>query len=303
LRRPNGGVIWLLLSGVAMAFAFNQIIAWFLAIQYYIPSFIILVLGGYICARVIGKVGGEFSEGAKSYSILLEGFMFGIAFDLMRIRYDWFINVFKYIAVGTFFILIAMVFKRNLEKYTDQNPKDGPHLGLMRLPVLYILAGINFGLVVCSITEAFLSSMYFIALLPFLLGIGIFVMITSKANYDLLENESGAWQQLLAGGAIGVTYDLMMFRVVVWQDLLKVFVIFAIFVITASVIRMKEATIIKSRGVRLDMDSKKAKKSKKVVGSIQLTSKKSSSSTKVYSRPKSESASRKKKASSEKRRK
>ncbi|MBN1330682.1 MAG: hypothetical protein JXA54_14505 [Candidatus Heimdallarchaeota archaeon] len=295
MRRPNGGVIWLLLSGVAMAFAFNQIVSWFLALQYYIPSFIILVLSGYITARVIGRVGGEFSAGAKSYSILLEGFMFGLAFDLMRIRYDWFINIFKFIAIGTFFILIAMVFKRNLEKYTEQSPKDGPHLGLMRLPILYIIAGASFGLVICSITEAFLNSLYFIALLPFLLLVSIFVMITAKANNDLLDSESGVWQQLLAGGMLGVTYDLIMFRVIVWQDLLKVFIIFAIFIITASVVRMKEATIIKSDGIKLDFDSKKTKKPKKVVGSIELQKRTTSGSTrsKTSSKYKSDSQRRK----------
>ncbi len=270
MRRPNGGVIWLLLSGVAMAFAFNQIVSWFLAMKYYIPSFIILVLSGYLTARVIGKAGGEFSEKARSYSILLEGFMFGMAFDLMRLRYDWFVNIFKFIAIGTFFILIAMVFKRNLESYTEQNPKDGPHLGLMRLSILYMIAGASFALTICSIAETFLSSLFFIALLPFLLLVGIFVMITSKANNDLLEAESGVWQQLLAGGMLGVTYDLLMFRVIVWQDILKVFIVFAIFAITASVVRMKEATIIKSDGIKLDFDSKKDKKSKKVVGSIEL---------------------------------
>jgi len=295
LRRPNGGVIWLLLSGVAMAFAFNQIVSWFLALQYYIPSFIILVLSGYITARVIGRVGGEFSTGAKSYSILLEGFMFGMAFDLMRIRYDWFINIFKYIAIGSFFILIAMVYKRNLEKYAEQSPKDGPHLGLMRLPILYIIAGASFGLVICSIVEAFLNSLFFIALLPFLLLVSIFVMITAKANNDLLDSQSGVWQQLLAGGMLGITYDLLLFRVLVWQDLLKAFIIFAIFVITASVVRMKEATIIKSEGIRLDFDSKKTTKPKKVVGSIDLQKRTSSSSTRSKTSSKTKSSSQRRK--------
>ncbi|HUT81121.1 MAG TPA: hypothetical protein VMZ29_07955 [Candidatus Bathyarchaeia archaeon] len=295
MRRPNGGVIWLLLSGVAMAFAFNQIVSWFLALQYYIPSFIILVLSGYITARVIGRVGGEFSTGAKSYSILLEGFMFGMAFDLMRIRYDWFINIFKYIAIGSFFILIAMVYKRNLEKYAEQSPKDGPHLGLMRLPILYIIAGASFGLVICSIVEAFLNSLFFIALLPFLLLVSIFVMITAKANNDLLDSQSGVWQQLLAGGMLGITYDLLLFRVLVWQDLLKAFIIFAIFVITASVVRMKEATIIKSEGIRLDFDSKKTTKPKKVVGSIDLQKRTSSSSTRSKTSSKTKSSSQRRK--------
>ena len=288
MRRPNGGVIWLLLAGVAIAFAFNQVVGYFLQIKYFIPSFIILVLSGYITARVIGRAGGEFSEGVKSYSILLEGFTFGLVFDLIRMRYDWFINVFKHIAIGTFFILIAMVFKRNIEKYQEEHPKDGPHLGLMRLPILYILAGFCFALTINSITEAFLQNLYYIALLPFLVGIGVFVMITAKADFDLLDAESGPWQQLIAGGALGVTFDLIFFRVITGQNILSAFVVFAVFIITATVVRMKEATEIKPGGVKLDL---KSKKSKKVIGTIQLESK-TSSSTKTYTRQKKERSSK-----------
>ena len=71
MRRPNGGVIWLLLAGAAMAFAFNQVVSYFLSLRFMIASFIILVIGGYMCARVIGQAGGEFSEKVKSYSIIL----------------------------------------------------------------------------------------------------------------------------------------------------------------------------------------------------------------------------------------
>jgi hypothetical protein len=79
-----------------------------------------------------------------------------------------------------------------------------------------------------------------------------------------------------------------MFRVIIWQDLIKLVVVFALFIITASVIRMKQATLVDTRGTRLDLQAKKTKKKKgKIVGTIDLTprepkekakSKKSSSS-------------------------
>jgi hypothetical protein len=297
LRRPNGGVIWLLLAGAAMAFAFNQIASYFLLLRFMIPSFIILVLGGYICARIIGQVGGEFSAGAKNYSIILEGFVFGMVFDLLRFRYDWFINVFKYIAIGAFFILIAMVFKRNLDKYKEEHPNDGPHLGLMRLPILYILAGVNFGLTASSVMFAFLDSLYFIASLPLLVGVAIFIMVSAKANHDLLDDESGVWQQIFAGVALGITIDLMLFKIITWQDLLKLFVIFVIFGVTALVIRMKEATVIKSDKADLKLASKKS--GKKIVGTITLEPRKSAKSSTTR---KKKSSSSKSKSSSKKRR-
>ncbi|MHA1629099.1 MAG: hypothetical protein ACTSXO_05705 [Candidatus Heimdallarchaeota archaeon] len=291
MRRSNGGVIWLLIAGAALAFGFNQVVAYLLQVKFFIPSFLLLVLSGYVVARIIGRVGGEFSAGAKPYSILLEGFVFGLAFDLLRMRYDWIINIFKHIALGTFFILIALAFKSNLEKYTDKHPKDGPHLGLLRVSLLYIFAGVCFGFTINNLVEAFLQDLYFIALLPFLLTLAVLIMITAKADFDLLSDRSGTWQQLLAGGALGVTVDLLLFKIVTWRDLLNVFVVFAIFVITASVIRMKEATAISSEGVELSLPAKKGKKKKKVVGTIELT-KRPSSSTKKYTRPKKERSSK-----------
>ncbi|NHK32850.1 MAG: hypothetical protein FK730_15995 [Asgard group archaeon] len=291
MRRPNGGVIWLLLAGAAMAFAFNLIASYLLMLRFMIASFIILVIGGYICARVIGQAGGEFSDKVKNYSIILEGFIFGLTFDLLRYRYDWFINVFKHIAIGTFFILIATVLKRNLEKYEENHPTDGPHLGIMRLPVLYVLAGLNFGLTLSSIFSAYLNSYYFIATLPILVGVAIFVMISSKADHDLLSSDSGVWQQLFAGGALGLVFDLIFFKIVLWQDLLKLFVVFVIFVITGFVIRMKEATAIKTDSMQIDFDSKKSGKKKKVVGTIELETKRKPKST--TTRPKSKGSSTK----------
>lgn len=293
MRRPNGGVIWLLLAGAAMAFAFNQIASYFLMLRFMIASFIILVIGGYICARVIGQAGGEFSDKVKNYSIILEGFVFGMTFDLLRFRYDWFINVFKHIAIGTFFILIAMVLKRNLEKYEENHPADGPHLGIMRLPILYILAGLNFGFTLSSVFTAYLNSYYFIATLPILVGVAIFVMVSSKADHDLLSSESGLWQQLFAGGALGLVFDLILFKIVLWQDLLKLFVVFVIFVIIGFVIRIKEASAIKTDSMQVDFDSKKPKKKKKVVGTIELETKGKPKSSTKKKPPKSKSTSTK----------
>lgn len=288
MRRPNGAVIWLLLAGVAMGFAFNIIVAYYLLVRSLIPSFIILVLSGILCSRVLGRSGGEFSEEAKSYSILLVGFMFGLAFDLFRIRYHWYINVFKYIALGTFFILISVFLKRNLETYSEEHPTDGPHLAVFRPSILYILSGFSFALTINSVIETYLFNLFFFATLPILVAIAIFVTITAKADYDLLENESGVWNQIFSGAAIGIAYDLIMFRVIIWQDLIKLVVVFALFIITASVIRMKQATLVDTRGTRLDLQAKKTKKKKgKIVGTIDLTprepkekatSKKSSSS-------------------------
>ncbi|NHJ86019.1 MAG: hypothetical protein FK734_11195 [Asgard group archaeon] len=272
MSKSNRGVIWLLLAGALMGLAFNEIVAFFMGLTYMIPSFILLVISGYMCARVIGRAGGEFSPHAKSYSLLLEGFVFGLAFDMMRFRYDWFINVFKYIAIGTSFILIAIMFKRNVEKFTEQHPKEEPQLGFMRGSILYIIAGFCFALTVNSVVVAFLNFLFFAATLPLLLAIAIFVMITAKPNYTLLDDESGVWYQLLAGGMLGLMYDLIIFRVIVWQDLLKIFVVFAIFLITASVTRMKESSAISSEGIQLDLDSKKTKKGK-VVGSITVEQK------------------------------
>ncbi|MBK5112931.1 MAG: hypothetical protein KGD59_14585 [Candidatus Heimdallarchaeota archaeon] len=291
MRRPNGGVIWLLIAGVAMGFAFNIIVSYFLLLKALIPTFIVLVLSGILCSRVLGRAGGEFSEDAKNYSVLLVGFMFGLAFDLFRVRYHWYINVFKYIALGTFFILVAVFLKRNLENYTEDHPADGPHLGLFRPSILYVLAGFSFAIAINVVIETYLFNLFFFATLPALVAISILVTILSKADYDLLENESGVWTQLFSGAALGIAYDLM-FRVIIWQDLIKLVIIFAMFIITASVIRMKQTTRIDTRGTRLDLGAQKTKKKKgKVVGTIDLTPrepKKKTTTTKPSSRKSSQ---------------
>ena len=296
MRRPNGGVIWLLLAGVAMGFAFNIIVSYYLLVRSLIPSFIILVLSGILCSRVLGRSGGEFSEKTKSYSILLVGFMFGLAFDLFRLRYHWYINVFKYIALGTFFILISVFLKRNLETYTEEHPTDGPHLGFFRPSILYILTGFSFALTINSVIETYLFNLFFFATLPILVVIAIIATITAKADYDLLENESGVWHQIFSGAAIGIAYDLIMFRVIIWQDLIKIVVVFALFIITGSVIRMKQATRVDTRGTRLDLQPRKTKKKKgKVVGTIDLTPREPK--TKTTSKKSSSSRSSKKRRS------
>ncbi|HUU76867.1 MAG TPA: hypothetical protein VMX55_00885 [candidate division Zixibacteria bacterium] len=281
MRRSNGGVIWLLLSGAAMGFALSLILASMLFLNYLIPVFILLVISGYLCARVIGRAGGEFSEKAKNYSILLEGFMFGVVFDLMRFRYDWVINIFKYIAIGSFFILISVVLKRNLGKYSEASPEDGPYLGLMRPSILYILAGLNLAITINTVTEAFMGSAYFIATLPLLALFAILVMIFAKADFDLLDDESGVWNQLFAGAALGFAYDLLLFRIILWQDLVKLFVVCLVFVITAIVIRMKAPTKLGVGEISLELEDKKSRKKSdsksKVVGEITLASKKSAS--------------------------
>ncbi|NHJ33541.1 MAG: hypothetical protein FK732_11840 [Asgard group archaeon] len=271
MRRPNGGVIWLLIAGVAMGFAFDIVVSYYLLFRSLIPSFIILVLCGILCSRVIGKAGGEFSEEAKSYSIILVGFMFGIAIDLFRVRYHWYINVFKYIALGTFFVLVSVFLKRNLETYLEEHPTDGPHLGIFRPSILYILSGLCFAIAINVVIETYLFNLFFIATLPIIIAILILVSILAKADFDLLDDQSGVWSQILSGAAIGIAYDLV-FRVIIWQDLIKLVVIFGMVVITASVVRMKQATRIDTRGTRLDLDTKKPKKKKgKVVGTIDLT--------------------------------
>ena len=290
MKRSNGGVIWLLIAGATAGFALSLILASMLFLNYLIPIFILLVISGYLCARVIGKAGGEFSEKAKNYSIILEGFVFGIIFDLMRYRYDWLINIFKYLAIASFLVLIAVVLKRNLEKYKEGYPEEGPYLGLMRPSILYILAGVNFAITINTVVEAFMGSAYFIATLPLLVLFAVLVMIFAKADFDLLDNESGVWNQLFAGGAIGFAYDLFLFRELLWQDLVKLFVVCIIFTITAIVVRMKTPTKLGVGEISLELEDKKPRKStskSKVVGEITLTERKSrSESTKSSSRKK-----------------
>ena len=271
MRKLNGGVIWLLLAGAAMGFVFNIIVSYYLLVRSLIPSFIILVLSGILCSRVIGRAGGEFSDQAKSYSILLVGFMLGLAFDLFRLRYHWYINVFKYIALGTFFILVAVFLKRNLETYLDEHPSGSHHLGIFRPSILYILAGFSFALTINIVLETYLFNLYFFATLPILVVVVIVATWTAKADYNLLETESGVWNQIFTGAAFGIAYDLM-FRVIIWQDLLKLIVVFAMFIIAGSVIRMKQASRVDMKDSRLDLEARKTKKKKgKVVGTIDLT--------------------------------
>lgn len=279
MRKSNGAVIWLLFSGAAMGFALSLILASMLFLNYLIPIFILLVIAGYLTTRVIGRAGGEFSDKAKNYSIILEGFVIGIVFDLMRFRYDWLINVFKYIAIGTFFILMSFVLNRNLEKYSENYPNQETHLGILRPSILWILTGFNFALTINTIIEAYLGSGYFIGALPALVLFTVIVMFLSKAEYDLLDARSGVWVQLFTGAALGVGYDLAFFRVILWQDLLKLFVVSIILAITAGVIRMKKPAELGVGEVDIQLEDRKRKKKSKVVGEISLKSKSDSKSS------------------------
>ena len=267
-----------------MGFAMSLVLASLLYVQYMIPVFILLVISGYICGRVIGRSGGEFSDKTKSYALILEGIVFGVVFDLMRYRYDWLINIFKYIAIGTFFILFAIIYKRNLEKYSEENT-DGPYMALMRPSILYILAGTNFAISINSIVEAFMGSAYFLVLLGLMVLFGVLLMVFSKADFDLLSTDSGVWNQLFAGVLLGFAYDLMLFRVILWQDLAKLFIVCVMFAITATVIRMKTPTKMGVGDIDLELEptkTRKKEKGSKVVGEITLAEKKpKSKSTKT----------------------
>ena len=239
MKQSNGANLWLLLTGLGMGFALSIILAYFLQVYSLIPLIIIFALGGYLSARILGKAGGEFSDKAKSYSVILLGVIVGIAFDLFRLRYDWLLDTFKYIAVGGLTILFAMVYKRNLEKYKDAYPGDGPHLGLFRVPILYIYTGVNFVLVICTLAEYFLLTFYFYVLLPLLIGLTIFLMFTVKGEHDLLHEDGSHWIQVISGAALGVGIELMLFNTVLSIDLLELFICSLMFFITAFVIRMK----------------------------------------------------------------
>lgn len=245
-----------------MGFALSLILASMLFLQYLIPIFILLVIGGLICARVIGRSGGEFSEDTKNYALILEGIIFGIVFDLMRFRYDWLINIFKFIALGTFFILFAVFYKRNLDEYTNDHLDDGPYMAIMRPSILYILAGCNFAIAINCIVEAFMGSSYFLVLLPLMVLFGVLLMIFSKADFDLLSTDSGVWNQLFAGIMLGFAYDLALFRVILSQDIAKLFIVCMMFLVTAFVIRKKIPTKMGIGGVSLDLESTKSRKKK-----------------------------------------
>ena len=245
-----------------MGFALSLILASMLFLQYLIPIFILLVIGGLICARVIGRSGGEFSEDTKNYALILEGIIFGIVFDLMRFRYDWLINIFKFIALGTFFILFAVFYKRNLDEYTNDHLDDGPYMAIMRPSILYILAGCNFAIAINCIVEAFMGCSYFLVLLPLMVLFGVLLMIFSKADFDLLSTDSGVWNQLFAGIMLGFAYDLALFRVILSQDIAKLFIVCMMFLVTAFVIRKKIPTKMGIGGVSLDLESTKSRKKK-----------------------------------------
>lgn len=246
-----------------------------------IPIFILLVISGFICGRVIGRSGGEFSVDTKSYALILEGIIFGIVFDLMRYRYDWLINIFKYIALGTFFILFAVIYKRNLAEYSKDHFDDGPYFAIMRPSILYILAGCNFAIAINTIVEAFMGSSYFLVLLPLMVLFGVLLMIFTKADFDLLNTESGVWNQLFAGMMLGFAYDLALFRVILWQDIAKLFIVCLMFTVTALVIRMKKPTKMGVGDISLELESTKPRKKKSsVVGEISFAEKKPRSKSK-----------------------
>ncbi|MHA1155055.1 MAG: hypothetical protein ACTSQK_03020 [Candidatus Heimdallarchaeota archaeon] len=281
MRSSNSGAIWLILSGVAVGFALSLILASILYLQYMIPIFILLVISGFICGRVIGRSGGEFSVDTKSYALILEGIIFGIVFDLMRYRYDWLINIFKYIALGTFFILFAVIYKRNLAEYSKDHFDDGPYFAIMRPSILYILAGCNFAIAINTIVEAFMGSSYFLVLLPLMVLFGVLLMIFTKADFDLLNTESGVWNQLFAGMMLGFAYDLALFRIILWQDIAKLFIVCLMFTVTALVIRMKKPTKMGVGDISLELESTKPRKKKSsVVGEITFAEKKPRSKSK-----------------------
>jgi hypothetical protein len=260
LKRSNGAVLWLLLTGVGLGFAFSIILAYFLQVYSLIPLIIVFAVSGYLTARIIGKAGGEFSSKAKIYSNILVGFLVGIAFDMIRLRYDWLLDTFKFIALGGLAILFAMVYKNNLQKYEDAYPGDGPHLGIFQVPILYLFAGANFALVIVTLAEYFLGTFYFYAELPLLLGVCVFLMFTAKGEHDLLHKDGSHWTQLFSGAALGIGYELMFFNIVYSIDLLELLVVCIIYVITAAVIRLKSDVETDPGGINLELESKKEKK-------------------------------------------
>lgn len=259
-----------------MGFALSLVLASMLYVQYLIPIFILLVIGGYLCGRVIGRSGGEFSEHTKSYALVLEGIVFGIVFDLMRYRYDWIINIFKYIAIGTFFILFVVIYKRNLDQYSIDHLDDGPHFAIMRPSILYILAGCNFAIAINCVVEAFMGAAYFLVLTPLMILFAVLLMFFSNGDFDLLSTDSGVWNQLFAGIMLGFAYDLLLFRVIVVQDIIKLFVVCVIFALTAIVIRKKKPTKMGVGDITLELEPTKSRKKKasSVVGEISFAEKK-----------------------------
>ena len=276
LKHSNGAILWLLLTGLGLGFAFSLILAYFLQVYALIPLIVVFAVSGYLAARIIGKAGGEFSTKAKTYSVILVGFIVGIAFDMIRLRYDWLLDTFKYIAIGGLAILFAMVYKRNLEKYEEAYPGDGPHLGILRVPVLYLFAGANFALVICTLAEYFLLTFYFYVELPLLLGVCVFLMFTVKGEHDLLHKDGSHWTQLFAGAALGIAFELMFFNIVMSIDLLELLVVSVMFTITAFVIRMKSDVETDSDGINLELASKKKKKpTSRITGNYSLRKKSS----------------------------
>ena len=149
----------------------------------------------------------------------------------------------------------------------------------MRPSILYILVGLNFAVAINVLAEAFLFSVYYIPLLILLAATGVFVIISSKADFDLLDEQSGMWAQIAAGATLGVAYDLIFFRVIIWLDLVKLFVAFLVFAITGFVVRMKKPTVMTATGdgVQLELASSSTKKTTKTRTSGTVSRKKTSS--------------------------
>jgi len=285
LKHSNGAILWLLLTGLGLGFAFSIILAYFLQVYALIPLIVVFAVSGYLTVRIIGKAGGEFSSKAKIYSVILVGFIVGIAFDMIRLRNDWLLDTFKYIALGGLAILFAMVYKRNLEKYEDAYPGDGPHLGILRVPVLYLFAGANFALVIVTLMEYFLGTFYFYAQLPLLIGVCVFLMFTVKGEHDLLHKDGSHWTQLFSGAALGIGFELMFFNILYSIDLLELLIVCVIFLITASVIRMKSDVETDSGGIDLKLASKKEKKpTSRITGNYSLRKKSTRKPTKSKKR-------------------
>jgi hypothetical protein len=266
VKKKNAALIWLLLAGIAMGFSLSLIAAYFLGFYFLIPVFILMVICGYLTSRLIGRAGGELNENAKSFSIILEGFVFGLAIDLFRLRFDYIIDVFKYIALGSSFVLMAMTLKRHYETYLEEHSGE-LHPVIMRKSVLYLLAGLNFAITVNCLVAAFLNFNYYIPLLVGIIGLGVYLVFSSKAEHDLLASETRTWTQLFAGVTIGFAYDLLVFRGLIWQDILKLVVVTLTFGVIGHLIRSKDEeheAMTSSEGIKLELASKKEQQKSRV---------------------------------------
>jgi hypothetical protein len=268
LRRTNNANIWLLVTGGLMGFAFSLITAYFLGELFLIADFVLLVIVGITSTILIGRTGGEFSEETGPFAIVFEGLVLGLTFDLLRLRFEWIINLFRGIALGSLFVVMAWSLRRSLAKYTENNPTDGPYLGFMRESFLFILGGFCFATSVNSLSQYFLSRNFFIATLIVLIASAIYVMFSASGDTDLFSSDSGVWHQLFVGASLGLIYELIFVRSFLWQDLLKMFVVFMVTTLTAFIVRGKSSTQLDSSGIQLELSSKKPKKQKKVIGDV-----------------------------------